>query len=179
MSAFCHHIEDYTSLFVAGYELPHFDERRHITVDPAVINPHWANKLAQHGLRMGRVELFYGPPDFPYTLAIHTDTTMGDRGKLNWVIGGEGCTMHWYRVVTERPKERLPTQVGSVYNNYEPDEVECIHTTVVKTPSLVQAGIPHNIVNPGQERWCYSMVVDDPKINTNATFRSVKKVFEQ
>jgi hypothetical protein len=71
----------------------------------------------------------------------------------------------------------LETPVGSKYNIYDPAEVQLLHTATIKNPSLVQVGIPHNIVNPGEERWCYSMVITDPVKKDNVTFGRLKKVF--
>jgi hypothetical protein len=177
MSAFCIHLDDENPLFVEGYELPHYPERCHVDVDPKVINPYWYDLLATNGLILKRVELFYGPPDTPYTLGIHIDNGPGDRSKINWVFGGEGCTMHWYRALTHSTKTVEMTPVHSPYNLFEPHEVKLIHTNTIQNPSLVQAGIPHNIVNPGHERWCYSMVVMDPVTHDNVTFGRLKRVF--
>jgi hypothetical protein len=177
MSAFCIHLDDDTPLFVEGYQHPHYPERCHVNVDPAVISPYWYNLMERNNLILRRVELFYGPPDTPYTLGIHIDNGYGDRSKINWVFGGEGCTMHWYKAIAHSQKEVGITPVHSQYTLYEPSEVKLIHTNTIKNPSLIQAGIPHNIVNPGHERWCYSMVIEDPATNDNATFGRVKKIF--
>jgi hypothetical protein len=177
MSAFCIHLNDDTPLFVENYQHPQYAERCHVNVDPKIINPYWYNLMESNGLILRRVELFYGPPSTPYILGIHIDNGHGDRSKINWVFGGEGSTMHWYRVVNEKPKEKLTTPVGSKYNVYEPDEVQLMHSNVIKNPSLIQAGIPHNIINPGSERWCYSMVVEDPKTQDNVTFGRLKRIF--
>ena len=178
MSAFCIPLNDMTPLFNPGYEHPHFSERTHINLDlKRDINPYWAKLMAGNGLILNRVELFYGPEDFPYTMGIHIDSGLGDKGEINWVYGGEGSEMHWYKIVNLKEKEVLKTPVGSNYNLYDPDEVERIHSNTIKNPTLVQVGIPHNIVNPGRERWCYSMVVTDPKINSNVSFGRLKKVF--
>lgn len=181
MSAFCIHLDDQTPLFVEGYQLPRYPERCHVGVDPEIINPYWYELMESNGLILRRVELFYGPENTPYTLGIHIDNGPGDRSKINWVFGGEGCTMHWYRITNSKPKDQLnlTTPVGSRYNVFEPDEVTMIHTNTIKNPSLVQAGIPHNIINPGKERWCYSMVVEDPATGDNATFGRIKKIFNK
>jgi hypothetical protein len=177
MSAFCIHLDDDTPLFVEGYQHPHYPERCHVDVDPAAISPYWYQLMERNGLYLLRVELFYGPPDTPYTLGIHIDHSYGDRSKINWVFGGEGSTMHWYRPLAAHSKEVQFTPVHSNYTMYEPNEVKLIHSNVIRNPSLVQAGVPHNIINPGKERWCYSMVIMDPATNDNATFGRIKKIF--
>jgi len=179
MSLFSVPIGPTPPLFVNGYQHPHYDQRCHVDVDPVVVNPYWIEFLQQNQLVFDRMELFYGPPDTAYTLGIHIDNGPGDRGKINWVFGGAGCTMHWYKVIANAPKPMLDTPVGSKYNIFDPDEVRLLSsvTTVPDHPTVVQVGIPHNIVNPGAERWCYSMVVSDPKTNDNVTFGRLKRLF--
>ena len=177
MSAFCVHVKDDTPLFKPHYQLPHYAERLHQDVSIDVINPYWIDRVESGGLQVLRVELFYAPPGLDYVMGIHTDSGMGDRSKINWVFGGEGSLMHWYRVVNPKQKEQLVTPVGSQYNLYEPDEIKLMHSTTIQNPAIVQIGVPHNITNPGQERWCYSMVITDPATGSNATFGSVKRIF--
>ena len=178
MSAFCIHLDDKTPLFNPSYEHPHFPERAHINLDlERDINPYWIKLMKDNNMRIVRVELFYGPPDFPYTMGIHIDHAYGDRAKINWVFGGEGCTMHWYKALSAHSKSVMATPVHSNYTLYEPNEVKLLHTNIVKNPTLVQVGIPHNIVNPGHERWCYSMVIDDNLTNEQPTFGRLKKMF--
>jgi len=178
MSSLCIPLADTTPLLNADYVHPHFDERKHINLDlKRDVNPYWGKLMESHNLILNRVELFYGPENFPYTMGIHIDSGLGDKGKINWVYGGEGCEMHWYRIVSLKDKPALKTPVGSSYNLYDPDEVQLIHTNTIKNPTLVQVGIPHNIVNPGKERWCYSMVILDPATKTNVSFGKLKRVF--
>jgi hypothetical protein len=177
MSAFCIHLNDDTPLFVDGYQHPHYPERCHVDVDPAAINPYWYQLMEQKQLTIIRVELFYGPKDFPYTMGIHTDRSYGDWGKINWIVGGEGSEMHWYKALSASTKEVKETPVHSNYNLYEPSEVKLLHSTQVVSPSIVQVGIPHNITNPGHERWCYSMVMFDQLTNDQVRFGRLKKAF--
>jgi hypothetical protein len=179
MSAFCIHLNDDTPLFVEGYQHPHYPERCHVDVDPAEISPHWYELMERNNLILKRVELFYGPPNNPYTLGIHIDNGYGDRSKINWVFGGAGSVMHWYQPLHSHNKQVQSTPVHSNYTLYEPSEVKLLHSQEIVNPSLVQAGIPHNIVNPGHERWCYSMVIMDPKTNDNATFGRIKNLFKK
>lgn len=178
MSALCIPLDDKTPLFNPDYVHPHFPERTHINLDlDKDINPYWIKLMEDNNMHLVRVELFYGPPDFPYTMGIHVDHSYGDRAKINWVYGGDGCTMHWYRALTNFSKSVMATPVHSNYTLYEPDEVKLIHTNRITNPTLVQVGIPHNIVNPGKERWCYSMVIQDNLTGDQPTFGRLKKMF--
>jgi hypothetical protein len=180
MSLFCISLgEDLPPLFVPDYKHPHYSQRCHVDTDSSAVNPAWIKLLEEHGLLFERLELFYGPPKTPYTLGIHIDNGPGDRGKINWVFGGKGCTMHWYKSINSSPKPMLDTPVGSKYNVFDPAEVKLLSSvrSMAEFPCLVQVGIPHNIVTPGEERWCYSMVITDPVTDDNVTFGRLKKVF--
>ena len=177
MSVFCVHLNDDTPLFVPEYQHPHYPERQHVNVDLVVINPYWYSKLESLDLTIYRVELFYGPEDLEFTMGIHTDRSYGDWGKINWVFGGDGYQMHWYKAKSNSGKDIQETPVHSMYNLYEPTEVTKLYSTSPVSPFIVQVGVPHNITNPGKERWCYSMVVHDKKTGTNATFGRLKQAF--
>jgi hypothetical protein len=178
MSLFCIPLEDQTPLFKPDFKHPHFDQRTPINLNlEQDINPYWIEILKPHDLEIIRVELFYGPNNFPYTMGIHTDRNYGDWGKINWVFGGEGCQMHWYKSLTNQTKEVMATDVHSNYNLYDASEVKLLCSDSVHTPSIVQVGIPHNITNPGHERWCYSMVIHDKRSNDNVTFGRLKRAF--
>jgi hypothetical protein len=178
MSLFNIPLNDQTPLFKSDYTHPHFEERTHVNINlDTDLNPYWTQLIESKGLQIYRVELFYGPKDFPYTMGIHTDRGYGDWGKINWVFGGDGCEMFWYRPLSAEHRAIKETAVHSNYNLYEPHEVKTLCSAKITTPSIVQVGIPHNIVNPGKERWCYSMVINDPETNNMVTFGRLKKAF--
>ena len=177
MSLFDIALDDQTPLFNSGYQLPHFEERQHINIDLININPYWINLIQTHDIEVYRVELFYGPENLPYTMGIHTDRSYGDWGKINWVFGGAGSQMHWYKPLSSASREVKATAVHSNYNLFEPEEVRLIYSATISSPSIVQVGLPHNITTPGNERWCYSMVMRDKHTNDNVTFHRLKKIF--
>lgn len=180
MSAFCYHIDDNTPLFVEGYQLPHYDSICHVDVDLAAINPYWLDKLKSKNLYAYRAELFYYPAGIEHHMPIHVDNQNGDRAKINWVFGGAGSVMKWYKLLNKTPKEHLTGSApGSSYKRYDANEVELIYTSSVSNPSIVQVGIPHNIYTPGAERWTYCLVVIDPNTKTNASFRKIKEIFTE
>jgi hypothetical protein len=177
MSLFDIALNDPTPLFNSDYQHPHFPERNHINIDMKDINPYWIDLMQSHDVEVYRVELFYGPDNFPYVMGIHTDRSYGDWGKINWVVGGAGCQMHWYKPLSANQKEVKATAVHSNYNLFEPEEVKLIYSSVISSPSIVQVGLPHNVTNPGQERWCYSMVMRDLLTDDNVTFGRLKRIF--
>jgi len=177
MSLFDIALDNPEPLFKADYQHPHYDERQHINIDLSAINPYWIELMQSHDVEVYRVELFYGPKDVPYVMGIHTDRSYGDWGKINWVFGGAGSQMHWYKPLTASQKEVKATAVHSNYNLFEAEEVRLIHSSVIASPSIVQVGLPHNITNPGAERWCYSMVMQDSLTGDNVTFGRLKRIF--
>ena len=101
--------------------------------------------------------IFYTPPG--QQCGIHIDGyEISDRACVNFIVGGEGSLMHWYKLkqIVAIP-EQVETQAGTPYTLYRPEQVEHVYSHAVKWPSIVQTGEPHNITNHTQgPRWCIS-----------------------
>jgi hypothetical protein len=125
---------------------------------PTDVDKHFTEWLDSQGLVMTYPPLiFYTPPG--QQCGIHIDGYgVTDRACVNFILGGVGSLMHWYKL---RPEVELPdqsaTQAGTPYTLYEPDQVEHVYSHAVKWPSIVQTGVPHNITNHTHgPRWCIS-----------------------
>ena len=98
---------------------------------------------------------------------IHTDGPPGrDISKLNWVVGSDNHTMNWYQIKDTTVQKIIETKVSDTgnlpprdYTPYRPDEVELIHSQSVGYPSLIQAGIPHNVNNFKGTRRCITLAL--------------------
>ena len=125
--------------------------------------------------------IFYTPPG--QQCGIHIDGSgISDRACVNWIVGGAGSLMHWYRLQDERKiTEQVSTQAGTPYTLYDPSEVTHVYSHAVKWPSIVQTGVPHNITNHTKEpRWCISCDIshkDNPE--AGLTWEQAIKVFEE
>jgi hypothetical protein len=122
------------------------------------INPEMLDFLAELNIFSNHCELFYSIPNLFSN--IHVDIKHGDFTKLNWVYGGTNSVMNWYR-----PKSPHITTVNTSYVKYHRDDVELLHSASLGSPSVVQAGVPHNIVNSTEDRYCISLVLASVKNN--------------
>jgi hypothetical protein len=122
------------------------------------INPTLLDFLAELHIFPTHCEMFYSPPNFFSN--IHVDVRHGDSTKINWAFGGKNSLMNWYR-----PKDNIirDTQnlsaIESKYIGYDRHEVDLLFSAPIGLPSVVQVGVPHNVVNPTEDRYCISLVV--------------------
>ncbi len=87
----------------------------------------------------------------PYeTGGIHIDGNLCDSIKLNFIFGGQGSVMNWYK--TDVKKE-----IHNAYAPYSPDEVTLIHSEELSGTTIVQVGVPHNVTNAAEPRYCFSI----------------------
>jgi hypothetical protein len=101
---------------------------------------------------------------------------------MNWCIQGVGSMMHWYRLKDgEKPFETTDTQAGTPYIQYHPSQVDHLFSHVVKWPTLVQTGIPHNIHNSVWEnRWLISCDISKKdKPEAGLTMAEAFEIFKQ
>ena len=121
-----------------------------------------------HPLHIGSFR--WGPN---FTTPIHTDNKprgiLHDTIKLNWVIGGKDSYVNWYKPIDYKiliqeylsPAKRT-LEGGREFEDYtHHDENNCklIETATVSGALIMQAGIPHNVVNLSEERYCFSIVL--------------------
>ena len=113
--------------------------------------------LATLGLCINFGEIFRTGP--MTTTRIHVDGGMMDAAcKLNWTFGAKDSRMVWWKpkhqVTNESPKI---TQKGTRYLDFDESECTMLGSAEIGQPSLVNVGVPHNIINStDQTRWCVS-----------------------
>jgi len=136
-----------------------------------------------HGQEVRLCEIFYR---YRNTVSgIHSDDKeVGDYSKMNWILGGEDSEMHWYTIndshytkLEAKPLNETPIASHSIL--YLPEDVTVAYSENVRGPALVQVGVPHNIRNGSQERWCVSVVFRDNKFGRRPTMLEAKEIFKQ
>lgn len=130
---------------------------RHIEISLDRINPILYAYLKLLGVRVSYAECFRLNPYQENN--IHTDTVRGDYVKINWIYGGKDSTMSWYTPNTNTTKNLMYTATGTTYENYTVDEVTLAHRQSLKSPSLVQVGVPHDVQNYSEVRHALSFVI--------------------
>jgi hypothetical protein len=89
---------------------------------------------------------------------IHVDSLGGDYIKLNWIYGSGESQMCWYEILDKKDKPVNTTSTNTKSIIYTFNEVKEIERTKVYNPTIVQVGIPHNIIDVTEDRLCVSLV---------------------
>jgi len=151
----------------------------HFQLDKKLVSDELKLLLDKCNLDVSLVEVFHRQP-----LAIgniHSDLdTVGDYSKLNWIYGGEGSIMKWYKINKTYVKSETThtTDINSYALYYKDAEVDLIHSQTVGQPSLVQVGIPHRVVNGNAERFCVCVVFEDRDTKKRPTFQEALELFK-
>jgi hypothetical protein len=140
-----------------GIDVKSYGTEIHTRFSISDINPDLIILLERLDLKILLVELFYTKPH-TFT-GIHIDVTGGDYTKLNYIFGGKDSLMMWYKVKDNVVKSTSKTSINTSYISYNPLEVSLIDKRSVRFPSIVQVGIPHNIINYSEPRYCLSIVL--------------------
>jgi len=120
------------------------------------INPKIAIWADQHSLKINHCHLFCGPPNT--TSIIHCDgPPEAFQFGINWVLTGLDSYMAWYDV--DDINKTTDTNIsGSRYRHWTVEEAREIERCSLVGPTLVNAHVPHNIVNNSSEnRWTASL----------------------
>lgn len=125
----------------------------------SVIDPRVVELLDDSGICVLHTEIFYTPPFA--VLPIHVDgPVLSNRAKLNFVYDSPTSTMNWYRVKAGCEIPMLTTPIGTRY--LKPNQEDCmmVAATRIRTPTLVNVGVPHSVINQVPTgRWCLSIVL--------------------
>jgi hypothetical protein len=116
---------------------------------------------------------------------IHVDgIKIGHVPKINWAYGNNHV-MNWYQVKDTTVEKTHKVKYSNdksieerTYLTYLPKEVECIHRQPVGFPSIIQAGIPHNVQNFNGIRRCVTIALID-KCNQRITMEKAVELFSQ
>jgi hypothetical protein len=142
-----------------------FPKVRHTQLSLDKLNPEIISLFSSLNLRIVLVEVFYSKPGL--VSGIHIDSNGGDINKINWVFGGKNCTMNWYSVKPGNINKVITkTDINTKYQSFSTNEVILEDSTVLHSPALVHVGVPHNVQNCLERRWCVSLVYEykDTKI---------------
>jgi hypothetical protein len=130
-----------------------------------VFSQEWLSYVSSLGLDLVHTMIFYRGP-YKSTRFAHLDLYSGDpftinHFAINWVIGGIGSEMVWYKKPAEK-FEVLWTPADTPYVQWEKSELEMIDRCAIKTQmTLVNVGIPHSVNVTEQGRWCISVRTGD------------------
>jgi len=156
-----------------------------------ILNSKYIVFLLKLGIIIDHVEIFHSTPGM-FT-PLHSDVsqvpfTPKDYVKLNYVYGGKDSVMNWWKLnegATYSVSINAENNTGGV--NYEPikgeshayklEDLTWVHGSIIGHPSIVQVGIPHNVQNREEERYCLSVVL--LKDGKRLTMSDAKEIFAQ
>ena len=144
------------------------------------INHELISFLSTLNLTISWAVVFYTAP-FGFT-GIHVDIDNNNKSndyvKLNYIFGGRNSVMCWWKQKDNVSSTLLRTVAGSGYMPFEIHQVDLIDEQQVKFPSIVQVGIPHNIKNFEEPRYCLSLVLKK-RYRTRLTMAESIELFKQ
>jgi len=128
------------------------------------INRDMVDWLGSIGLRAMHGRYFYSPSTHRYNLHVDILENPDEYAYLNFVFGGKGSAMNWYSLKTDQQKFTITNAVGKKIYGYKEEDCEIINTNVCldsykNFATLINAGIIHTMINPSEERRCYSWVL--------------------
>ena len=153
--------------------LPHQDHLRKLNLK--LINPKLSCIFDSLGITVNSLQHLSYPPYFKGT--IHTDNDGGDYVKLNWIYNGFDSILNWYKPINDVEKNKNVVSKEYTFIQYDESEVELLYSQSVTLPSLIQVGIPHNVINFNEPRECLSMVLFYKDIRI--TMHDSIKIFNQ
>lgn len=159
-----------------GIDINSYGTTKHIIVSVNDINHDLMSFLNTLNLTVKFVELFYTPPYF--FSKIHTDNLGGDYVKLNYIFGGKDSFMFWWKPKLDTSTQPVKTSINSLYIGYHETDVDLVDKQQVKFPSIVQVGVPHNIENFEEPRYCLSLVLRKQDDNTRLTMAESIEIFK-
>ena len=149
----------------------------HITLDPReTLEDDLFDFLSDLDIKIVDLTSFYCKPH-EYSI-IHIDTGNYDYVKLNFIYGGQGSLMNWFRAKVPARIGNEPVASTPDFNWWKPDEVELIHQEEVRFPGLCRVGIPHNIQNFEEPRRCISVHIAHNKTNERVLWNDAIEIFK-
>jgi hypothetical protein len=154
------------------------DRTTHLAVSQNKLNPDLITFFKNCNLFLGIVEIFYTPA--MGRRYIHIDEYPGgDYIKLNWQTAGKDSLMRWYTINDNNiVKEPSTTVINTRYVRFEPNEVKPAFKSKVGYPSIVQVGVPHDIVNLYESRYVLSIVPRHLETGRRVTMDEALEIFK-
>lgn len=153
------------------------DQYRHTKIDRfRHISPELFAWYKDLGIKINMVEVIYRPA---HNIGdIHVDRGIGDKIKMNWIYGqDDDSMMNWFNYDPTYQVIAGMTNVDTPYVTFPDDKCTTIYSQLVKSPSVCQTGIPHNITNGTRPRLCISVDLLEASTMQGITFKRAQELF--
>jgi hypothetical protein len=118
---------------------------------------YWLQSL---GIGLRWAEIFCTPPSGSCPIHIDAPDGTGPQAKMNFAYGGAGSLMRWYEPIDPSRIINNTTPMGTSSVILESNNGRVIDTAAIGQPSIINAGVYHDVINPSNEpRWCLSLVM--------------------
>lgn len=125
------------------------------------VAPVFNDWLSTLGLTCQRWRWFNNPPNTRYQIHVDGDDPPGVEGVfLNFQFGGSESYMKWYEIKPGRHAKKYINGIGASVTKYDEEDVFEIHCARLGFPSMVNATIPHTMINGSTHRQSYSMQIN-------------------
>ena len=127
---------------------------------PSDLNPHLLQWFKERGIHIPYYDIFIQPPQYVMHIHIDQHDVFDNATKMNFsYCSGTGFNkMCWFDAKEE--DSQIRGNAGGLYRNWLPDYTTMVYDHEIATPSLVNVGKPHNVVNMTNEaRICISIVM--------------------
>lgn len=163
------------NFFNDKFDIKKFKIVNHQRITHENISKEYFDFLSHLNIKLNHVELFITLPNL--FLRIHKDQHgMNDFPKINFIIGGKSSTMNWYKPKSDSVGKIQNTSIATPYIGYDLEEVDLIFSKEIHSPSIVQAGVPHNVTTP-VPRWAFSTVYIS-RDNKLLTWEEILNIFK-
>lgn len=155
-----------------------FRKLNHFSFEENDFDPRVLAFLDERGLQVSHYEVFYTPPRA--MLAVHADgAKLSNIIKLNWVFGGKDSRMMWWKLKSDDALKLLETNIGTPYLYAEQKNCIMVESVAITSPTLVNVGQLHSVINTGPERrWCLSVVLAKKGVDKNLEWDEAMELFD-
>jgi hypothetical protein len=136
---------------------------------PKLIAREIHNWLATFDIEIATSRYFHNPPHARYKLHVDSQKAGPNQTFLNFVFGGAGSFMSWYKLLPGKTHFEFTNTKGTQVYGYNENDCEQIFTAPCWSAeegyaNLVNAGIIHTMTNFDSPRTCYSLKLTKNKI---------------
>jgi hypothetical protein len=126
------------------------------------INQEWLDWLADQGMFFKYARIFLAKPGARYNLHVDIPTEQPNRiAKINYIFGGANSYMQWFALKPGRFPYRYVDSHGDPVRGYMEIDCDMVHQEPISSPSLIDGGTIHTLVNPSHARCCFSIALSD------------------
>ena len=127
---------------------PDFSRFAHYKIPVDKLDTHFLNLMDTAGMTPKHAEVFYRPGNgLMMDAFIHTDghRVIPGFAKINYILGGSGNIMNWWRPKSVSEKNNMLTPIGTKYLRFTKDECTLLDSVEMLGLYVINAGIPHSV----------------------------------